>query len=235
MSPAPPRRIERGPARLHAALLLACLLLAGAACTESRGTAGTQSQSAPPPSAFTVSGTIPVTAGSAIDGDVNDPSAAYDPNDTTATAQEIANPVTLGGYANAPGTGAPGRSQIGGDAFDYYRAALAEGQRVRLFLAEDGAVNDLDLALLPVGEPAPITAPAARPPAQPLLLRGGYATRFHPRGRACDAAEVQLKLIRRPGVRSSSRPSVTPTGSSSKAQGKRSAALGTEVASGSTL
>ena len=35
--------------------------------------------------------------------------------------------------------------------------------------------------------------------------------------------------------RDSSRPSVTPTGSSSKAQGKRSAALGTEVPSGSTL
>ncbi|MGI9589861.1 MAG: S8 family serine peptidase, partial [Myxococcota bacterium] len=144
----PQRRIQRAPARLHTGLLLACLLLAGAACTEKRGTAGTQSQSAPTATAFTVSGTIPVTAGSAIDGDVNDPSAAYDPNDTPATAQEIANPVTLGGYANVPGTGASGRSQIGGDAFDYYRAALAAGQRVRLFLAEDGAVNDLDLALL---------------------------------------------------------------------------------------
>jgi serine protease len=89
-----------------------------------------------------------VSPGSAIDGDVNDPSATFTSNDTPNTAQEIANPVTLGGYANVPGAGAPGRSRLGGDALDYYRVALAAGQQVRLFLAEDGAIHDLDLALL---------------------------------------------------------------------------------------
>ena len=148
MSAAPPRRNRFPLARLRADLLLACVLLATAACTDSRGTAGKQSQAASAPSSFTVSGTIPVLSGSAIDGDVNDPFAPYEANDTRATAQEIPNPVTLGGYANAPGAGAMGRSQAAGDAFDYYRVALAEGQRVRLFLAEDGVANDLDLALL---------------------------------------------------------------------------------------
>jgi serine protease len=135
------RRLRSARLGLGGALLLVSL-----ACGGSGG--GTGSPVAPPATTFTVSGTIPATAGSAIDSDVNDPSAAFMSNNTQADPQEIANPVTLGGYANAPGAGAPGRSQLAGDVFDYYRVALGAGQRVRLFLAGDGAANDLDLALL---------------------------------------------------------------------------------------
>jgi hypothetical protein len=125
-----------------AALPLAACGGGGGAPDDPDGTA------APDATSFRVSGRIPVSPGSAIDGDVNDPSATFTSNDTPNTAQEIANPVTLGGYANVPGAGAPGRSRLGGDALDYYRVALAAGQQVRLFLAEDGAIHDLDLALL---------------------------------------------------------------------------------------
>ena len=97
---------------------------------------------------FRVSGTIPVAASTAADSDVNDTQSPYTANDSIATAQEIANPVTLGGYANVPGAGPSGRSQAGGDPLDYFRVALADGQVVRLFAAETIASGDLDLALL---------------------------------------------------------------------------------------
>jgi serine protease len=95
-----------------------------------------------------VSGTIPVAAGNAADSDVNDPASPFASNDTIASAQEISNPVTLGGYANAPGAGPAGRSQVSGDALDYFRVSLADGQVVRLFASEDLLSGDLDLALL---------------------------------------------------------------------------------------
>jgi serine protease len=142
--PAAPRTRLRA-ARI--ALAGSALLAVSVACGGGGG-GGSSAQGAPVPSGFRVSGNIPVTAGSAVDGDVNDPSAAHTANDLQASAQEISNPVTLGGYANAPGAGAPGRSQLAGDPFDYYRVALAAGQRIRLFLAEDGVTDDLDLALL---------------------------------------------------------------------------------------
>jgi serine protease len=142
--PAAPRTRLRA-ARI--ALAGSALLAVSVACGGGGG-GGSSAQDEPVPSGFRVSGNIPVTAGSAVDGDVNDPSAAHTANDLQASAQEISNPVTLGGYANAPGAGAPGRSQLAGDPFDYYRVALAAGQRIRLFLAEDGVTDDLDLALL---------------------------------------------------------------------------------------
>ena len=97
---------------------------------------------------FDVEGDIRIAFASAIDADTNDPAADSTPNDTSATAQPLPNPVTLGGYVNVPNTGATGRSQVSGDPLDYYRVSLAAGQTVRLFMAGDGINNDIDLALI---------------------------------------------------------------------------------------
>ncbi len=85
---------------------------------------------------FSLSGSVLASSNQAVDGDTNDPANIYLPNDTLATAQPLANPVTLGGYINQPGTGAEGRSQIAGDVDDYYRLQLLAGQSVTLLVAE---------------------------------------------------------------------------------------------------
>jgi serine protease len=96
---------------------------------------------------FAVSGTIAAASGSVADGDVNDPNAAYVPNGSIATAQSIGNPATVGGYANRPGFGEPGRSQVAGDIDDIYRVTLAAGQVLTLTIG-DAIAGDLDLYLL---------------------------------------------------------------------------------------
>jgi serine protease len=98
--------------------------------------------------AFTVSGTMLATSGSAIDSDTSDPSAPFTRNDSAAQSQEIGNPVMLGGHANVPGAGAPlGRTTASGDTQDWFRVSIADGQTIRLQIAEDGDVDDLDLEL----------------------------------------------------------------------------------------
>jgi serine protease len=135
--------VRRFPVRRRASPLLA--LLAALACG---GGGGGGSGAASAPTTFVLAGDIEVAFATAADGDVNDPSARLQPNDSLGTAQELPNPVTLGGYVNAPGAGAPGRSFAAGDARDLFRVSLAAGQRVQLFLAGDGLLDDLDLALL---------------------------------------------------------------------------------------
>ena len=101
-----------------------------------------------PGTSFTLSGTITAAASSAVDSDVNQPVTTPIGNNTTATAQIIPNPVTLGGYANAAGRGNSGASFAAGDPVDVYRVSLDQGQSVILEIAEnDPAINDLDLLL----------------------------------------------------------------------------------------
>lgn len=100
-----------------------------------------------PPATFALEGSIRAADGSAVDGDVNDPSVPKQANDSRDTAQPLPNPVTLGGYVNLPGAGPAGVSQQPGDPQDWYRVSLAVGQNITLFIAADGLVNDLDLAL----------------------------------------------------------------------------------------
>lgn len=112
------------------------------------GGGGGDSPPAPPPEQkYTLSGVVRPAAGAAIDNDVNDPGALYQANDTIAAAQSIPNPVTLGGYVNQPGSGPAGRSRVSGDTLDVYRVNLLAGQSLNLFIAGDGARNDLDLGL----------------------------------------------------------------------------------------
>ncbi|MDX1697975.1 MAG: S8 family serine peptidase, partial [Thiohalobacterales bacterium] len=95
---------------------------------------------------FTLSGTISAASGSAVDSDVNDPAAPYADNSTLLTAQDIPNPVTVGGYVNQAGNGAAGRSQGIGDSSDVYRVTLTANQTITLTIA-DTTAGDLDLFL----------------------------------------------------------------------------------------
>jgi serine protease len=136
-------------APLLAAIAISLLV---AACG---GGGGSSSNDAPPPSQpdplppqalFTLSGTVTASASQAVDGDTNDSASAVVPNDTVETAQPLANPITLGGYINQPGTGAPGRSRDSGDTDDYFRVELLAGQSITMLVA-DFQQADADLYL----------------------------------------------------------------------------------------
>ncbi|MBS1221256.1 MAG: serine protease [Proteobacteria bacterium] len=79
--------------------------------------------------------------------DGSNPDAISIPNDTSAMAQVLPNPVTVTGYVNQPGSGSESRSRIVGDLVDVYRVSLQAGERVTLTIAGDGVQNDLDLGL----------------------------------------------------------------------------------------
>jgi serine protease len=112
---------------------------------------------APPETDYSVSGTIQASENAVIDSDVNDPLAAYTANDSIFDPQPIPNPATVGGYVNRPGTGATGRSQLGGDPTDYFRVNLADGQTITLFIADPDAA-DLDLYLYDTPGDPPVDA-----------------------------------------------------------------------------
>ncbi len=132
------------PAAVSAALLLAlCLASCGGG-----GGAAPQSSSAPPPAAsgFNIAGAISVAEGTAVDGDLNDPAAAFAFNNQPASAQVLPVPVTLGGYVNVAGAGPSGRSQALGDSSDFFRVNLLAGQALTLLIGEASGA-DLDLYL----------------------------------------------------------------------------------------
>jgi hypothetical protein len=91
----------RGSALLTGALLAVLLQACG-------GGGGSDSSPPPPVQKYTLSGVVRPATGAAVDNDVNDPVAFYQPNNTVADAQPIPNPVTLGGYVNQPGSGPAG-------------------------------------------------------------------------------------------------------------------------------
>ena len=101
----------------------------------------------PEGSVFEVSGRATVSSSTRVDSDVNDPQASFTNNDRVDNAQEIINPVVLGGYANAPGGGESGASFTVGDTDDFFRADLLAGQQITLVMADDPVINDLDLYL----------------------------------------------------------------------------------------
>ncbi len=98
------------------------------------------------PDTFSLSGTVLASASQAVDGDTNDPGRPAIPNNTADTAQVIPSPITLGGYVNQPGTGAPGSSQASGDPEDFFRVELLAGQTVTMLVA-DFLEADADLYL----------------------------------------------------------------------------------------
>ena len=100
----------------------------------------------PPPTLFDIQGSISVPEGNAVDADLNDPNAEFAFNNQPASAQVLPNPVTVGGYVNEPGTGAPGRSQGFGDTSDFFRVNMIANQAITLLIAES-LIADLDLYL----------------------------------------------------------------------------------------
>jgi serine protease len=100
---------------------------------------------------YTVSGTISAANNSAIDSDVNDTSTPPAPNDSFGQAQNLPNPVVLGGYVNETGTGEDGNfydvddGSVHGDEQDYFIVSLTENQSITLSIADD--VADIDLFL----------------------------------------------------------------------------------------
>lgn len=98
---------------------------------------------------YQVSGQVRVVSNIAHDNDVNDSNApTLTNNNSINSAQQIPNPVMLGGYVNRPNTGEAGKSQRFGDINDFYRADLIAGQSVNLFVADANFSNDVDLLLL---------------------------------------------------------------------------------------
>ena len=138
--------------KINRFLLVCCLAMVLSACGGGGGGGGggSSAPAAPQPPAgptFTLSGEVIVTGGSVVDGDVNDVNAAFSPNDTLPTVQDIPNPVNVGGYVNQPGEGEPGRSRVAGDPTDLYRISVVAGQRITLIIGDASALNDLDLFL----------------------------------------------------------------------------------------
>ena len=128
--------------------LALALVFAGCGSGGGGGSSG-QEKPGPEPSllTYTLSGIIQAPDNALIDSDVNDPLATYAPNDTFIDAQELPNPVIVGGYVNLAGTGPSGRSQISGDGSDFFHVSLTAGQIITLFIAADPARVDLDLYL----------------------------------------------------------------------------------------
>jgi serine protease len=131
---------------LPSLMALALLTLTGCGGGGGGGGAGSGGGGSAGGAGFTISGTIQAAAGNMVDGDVNDPFAAYISNDSIATAQTLTNPVVVGGYLNHPDTGPAGRSQQLGDTSDFYRITLTENQFIILTIADHFA-GDLDLFL----------------------------------------------------------------------------------------
>ena len=102
------------------------------------------------PTTVSLSGSIGAPGGVTIDSDVNDPNQPYIANDTVATAQTLANPVSVGGYVNMAGSGATGRSYSLGDPDDYFSVQFKAGDKISLAIGDPDA-GDLDLYLYDTG------------------------------------------------------------------------------------
>ncbi len=102
-----------------------------------------------------ISGTITAAVNNAVDGDTNDASSPVTANNSSATAQNLSNPVVLGGYSTAVATGVIGdRFENAADPQDWYRITLAAGQTITLTISDhdgnaDNTANpDFDLFLV---------------------------------------------------------------------------------------
>jgi serine protease len=148
------RMLEPIMHRLHRAVLASTAIALLASACGGGGGGGSSSGAPvdpvdpnPPVEVFTLSGTITTSSAQTVDSDTNDPAHLAIGNNDPGTAQPIASPITLGGYVNQPGTGAPGRSQQAGDVDDYFRVELLAGQRITM-LVGDFEQADADLYLL---------------------------------------------------------------------------------------
>jgi serine protease len=128
-------------------VLLPYLALLLAACGGGGGDGGGSGGGGTTPTSYTISGKVSVVDNSTLDGDTNDPTATYTPNDTFATAQTISTPTLVVGHMTKKNEGPAGPNRDLGDLSDVYRVSLQAGQVIELEFAEDPASIDLDLYL----------------------------------------------------------------------------------------
>jgi serine protease len=102
---------------------------------------------APEGTVYEINGSIFVTSSTRVDSDVNDPQGRHVDNSGVDRAQDIINPLELGGYVNTPESGEAGTSFTPGDLDDYYKVDLLAGQLITLVIADNTDINDLDLFL----------------------------------------------------------------------------------------
>lgn len=86
-------------------------------------------------------GLITAPSNSMVDSDVNDTGGYPTSNDTFGTAQSIRNPVVVGGYVNAGGAGAAGRSYAKGDYQDTFSVFLSKGDWISLNISDYSATT----------------------------------------------------------------------------------------------
>ena len=129
-----------------------CLFSYLLGCDGSGGGGGTP----PPiiPVTHSVSGTITAANNTVIDSDVNDILVPPTSNDTISVAQNLPNPVILGGYVNRTGTGDegnfydPDNANVEGDLSDFFAVTLTTGQSITLYVADfSDSQPDMDLYL----------------------------------------------------------------------------------------
>ncbi|MDA8138879.1 MAG: S8 family serine peptidase [Desulfobacteraceae bacterium] len=114
--------------------LCGLLLLWG--CTSGKG-----DPVAPPPTptpGYAITGTIYSAANNRVDGDINDDTSSVvtQANNSYSAAQQLPNPVVVGGYVNVARQGKTGQSYLNGDPEDYYAVSLHTGDTVRLVLPD---------------------------------------------------------------------------------------------------
>jgi serine protease len=96
---------------------------------------------------YTLQGTVTAASNVVVDSDTNDPDATYASNNSLATAQEIGNPVMVGGFVTAtPTFGVGERFTLSADQDDIFAVDLVAGQTVSLEIVNSPAA-DLDLGL----------------------------------------------------------------------------------------
>lgn len=135
-----------------------------------------------PAPTYSLNGRVTVQAPSVVDSDTNNPSASLVSNDSSAGAQLLAPPISLGGYVTAAPTGISGdRFETSADEQDWFRLTLSADQTVSLRIADhDGdATNpenpDLDLFLFdPQLLPVQTSESKAQTEVIPLLAAGDY-------------------------------------------------------------
>ncbi|MCU7876439.1 MAG: S8 family serine peptidase [Candidatus Thiodiazotropha sp. (ex Lucinoma borealis)] len=94
-----------------------------------------------------ISGNLIVPTFVVTDSDVNDIETTPIPNQPRTAAQQVPNPVNIGGYVNIPRSGSSGNSSLSGDEEDYYLIDMNAGQTLLLNIADLGVGVDLDLYL----------------------------------------------------------------------------------------
>ncbi|MEJ2620526.1 MAG: S8 family serine peptidase [Candidatus Thiodiazotropha sp.] len=129
--------------------ILLTLLVSGiiAACGGGGGSDDDSSDTA------SISGRITVPGYVVTDSDVNDNQTTPVANQPSSNAQQVPNPVNIGGYVNVAGTGAAGNLRASGDPDDYYLVDLTSGQTLVLNIGDiDVGGVDLDLYLFSVND-----------------------------------------------------------------------------------